>query len=160
MTWAMLDRELDHLVQAMLDCTYEKAHAIGTALDSVAGRCTLLKLLSNLYSPSNEWRDLLKQMLNHICNNLAPRRNRLVHDWWMESPKSDFAFKIDRRVKTQDVEDERQRFLYNVAETISVKDIDEFNDQTLGIILAITVAARDLRRAAQAKQQGPQEVSL
>lgn len=147
MGWAFVDRELNYLIQAMLDSTYDDAHAIGTSLDSVAGRCNLLRDLASMHAPSNEWRAQLRRLLSHVQGPMASKRNRIVHDHWIPSGTTDVAFKMNRQLKTEvDAKGEVKRIFYDTIEEMTLVEILMFNRDVLQAGIAISAAARDMRR--------------
>jgi len=147
MDWAFVDRELNYLIQAMLDSTYEDAHAIGTSLDSVAGRCNLLRDLASIHAPNKEWRAPLRRLLSHVQGPMASKRNRIVHDHWIPSGTSDVAFKMNRQLKTEvDAKGEVKRIFYDTVEEMSLVEIVGFNRDVLQAGIAISAAARDMRK--------------
>jgi hypothetical protein len=95
--WSRLDRELNHAIAAVLKIDLAQAACIATEMNDVAPRCRLLKTLIYTIEAPDDWRQTTSQLLNIIQNNLAPERNRLIHDYFGTSEEQ--IKKTDRRVR-------------------------------------------------------------
>lgn len=95
--WASLDRCANMLVEQILGCSEAQAVCLATQMEPVATRAKLLKNLAYTTAASNEWKAVLISLLNIIDGELAPKRNRVIHDAW------DFTAakpsQLDRRAK-------------------------------------------------------------
>jgi len=95
--WARLDRELNALLGAVLQCSDAQIACIATEMNDVAPRCRLLKTLVYTVDVPKLWREDVADLCNIISNEIGPSRNRYIHD--------NFGFvdealhKIDRRAK-------------------------------------------------------------
>lgn len=96
--YAKLELQLGGLIEALLKCSSEARRAIVDATGtSIATRCTLIKKLAHTIPFSDEWRDLLSDVLDKITNQIAPIRNRLVHDIWLDGQPKQLDFRIFER---------------------------------------------------------------
>lgn len=96
-TWAILDREINALLSAILKITDAQAACIATEMNDAAPRCRLLKTLSHTIPAPKEWKTALSDLTNVIMNDLSPSRNRYIHDQFGMSDEN--IVKFDRRVK-------------------------------------------------------------
>lgn len=94
--WAKVDREINHLLAAMLKITDEQVACIAHELDGVAARCRLIKTVALTFDNDREWRLALETLVNIISSDLGPKRNRYVHDLWID--RDEKMLKVDRRV--------------------------------------------------------------
>lgn len=95
--WAGLDKTANSLIRVALDCEERQAACIATQLDPVASRIRLLKTLIVTTGQSAEWMDEALRWLNMVDGQLAPKRNRIIHDDWDFDDATPQL--IDRRAK-------------------------------------------------------------
>ena len=136
--WGTLDRELSALVTTLLRVTDAQAACLNTELPDVASRCRLIKSLTYAYpNVPQTWRNDVGTLCNRISNDLGQKRNRYIHDVWVEDVSA--MKKIDRRakiIKPQSFKDPTLKF--NTEERLTVDDIDEL---AIKIIIASTAVA-------------------
>lgn len=86
-TYAILEgvvnRHIEFAVPCLPDARRVIVDASGTSLEN---RCNLLIKLCSLRNPGRQWFDDFEALLNRVKNELAPERNRLVHDEWVAGP--------------------------------------------------------------------------
>lgn len=95
MSWAALDRVIDDLFEPLLDCSAAQVASIVTNVDNISARCDILKRFLHLEPVGDEFREWLVAVLNRVSNELAPLRNRYIHDHW--SVKLDAIVRTDKR---------------------------------------------------------------
>jgi len=143
MFWAGLDRELNHLIGALLRITDEQAACIASEMNDVAPRCRLIKTLSYTVDVPQAWRDTLVELSNLICNDFAPRRNRFVHDLLVEG--GTVMTKTNRRTKIAKLESfGATQLLYDTVEDVTCHDIQELTIKTLMASARVATARFDL----------------
>lgn len=81
-TWATLDRHLTELISAYTGLSSSMTACVVAASDNIAPRCEILRLLAAESTPSPEWQSDFMMMVDIIRQQLAPLRNRFVHDYW------------------------------------------------------------------------------
>lgn len=81
-SWAVLDSYLDKILGALLRCTPDKISAITTSAGDVGQRCEMIKRLIVIENPGAAWRNWLIALITRASGELAPLRNRYVHDGW------------------------------------------------------------------------------
>lgn len=82
MVWASLDHALDDAIEQILDCSKAQARILSTQLDKITGRTKLIKQLLFTLDQEPEWIAKATELLNRIEIEVAPRRNRIIHDGW------------------------------------------------------------------------------
>lgn len=83
-TYANLEATINDLVEALLSCGQDARRAVVDATgNSIETRCNLILKLASIDPPSCQWFDDLEALLTRVRSELAPERNRLIHDVWM-----------------------------------------------------------------------------
>ena len=95
MSWAALEHAVDRLLEPLLDCDRGTAAAIASATDRLAARIDIIRRLLVHQELNGPWRDWIEKVLNRITNEVAPARNRCVHDRWRI--QRGLIMKIDKR---------------------------------------------------------------
>jgi hypothetical protein len=97
MDWSYLDREIDALLVPLLQCTPAEVSCIVSNVENVASRCEIVKRLLVLHLPSSDFREWLVALLDRIARELAPLRNRYIHDNWISRQMR--SVRVDKRAK-------------------------------------------------------------
>lgn len=82
MAWSVIDHYLDKLLERLVNAPADKISAITTSASDTSQRCEMIKRLIVIENPGTEWRDWLIGLINRISGELAPARNRFIHDSW------------------------------------------------------------------------------
>lgn len=114
MWYALLEARINHLIQCQLNATDQTGAAIASATgNSILPRCKLVMQLALERRVSDEWHARLETVLRKVEQEIAPERNRLVHDDWI--PLREEALQIDKRPKIKEgqlsIKTERRREL-------------------------------------------------
>ena len=80
--WAVINRQLNDLLGALTRATPAAVACITSSIDAVGSRCEMVRKLGYEDPISPEWAQLLDKTTIHIAQELAPRCNRYVHDYW------------------------------------------------------------------------------
>lgn len=95
--WAALDREISHLIGTILTISDDQMDCLATEMGDVAPRCRLLRNLVYTFECPEDYRRSVHRTLNIITKDLAPARNRFIHDRFGEEGQR--VLKIDQRMK-------------------------------------------------------------
>lgn len=83
-TFANLEFTLDTFLTSALKLSDDEARAIIKATGKFENRCTLLIELIYANCKDKEWAEALEEFINqNIKADIAPERNRLIHDAWI-----------------------------------------------------------------------------
>jgi hypothetical protein len=133
-TWAFLDRQLNDALTELLGCSAAQAACIANEATDVAERCRILKTLCYVDGPGGEWRETFERLLNRIENELAPLRNRYVHDYWKLTDEA--LERMDRRArlgKPQSFQEKQITF-----DTTHVTPHNEVGDFSVKVAIAMS----------------------
>lgn len=84
MTYASLEFSINRMIEYALRCSPDQRRAIVDASGArLETRCILLLKLVNINQPSHQFFQDLEETLNCISGEIAPLRNRLIHDPWV-----------------------------------------------------------------------------
>lgn len=148
MKWAILDRELNFLIGAMLGIKDQQMAAIATEMSDVAPRCRLIKSLLYTINVPREWRESLDEVCNIISNKLAPSRNRFVHDHYVEAENA--MSRIDRRTRISRAQSfQEPQLSHDQHIDVDGWDIDELTLKALSASARIATARFDLEYQAK-----------
>jgi hypothetical protein len=90
--WAWLEDTIGEAIETLtpldqLKVTDEQRKKIGrliSANDDIRDKIKMLRALALIRSWDPAWYEKLDTLLNHIDNDLRPRRNRFIHDQWFK----------------------------------------------------------------------------
>lgn len=107
--WAELNRNITNLTSVLIGRGPEVTACIFPGSENMKPRCETVKKLVALNPPgeTDEWREGLTSLMNHVLNNLAPRRNRYVHDEWLAGADSASRYDASARVEKEHASRER-----------------------------------------------------
>lgn len=148
MVWAALDNSADALLTELLQTTKERTLCISTKMERINGRLDIIKTLSMTYDMPSVWRDALNGTANQITNNLAPKRNRLVHDsWCFQGP---LPAQLDKRAKIARPQSRQSPALVTeIRSEVSAETIEALIDQISQATVALIGATIDLEKAKE-----------
>lgn len=95
--WAALDNELSYVIGITLNISDDQMGCLVTEMGDIAPRCRLMKNLIYTVECPTPYRKTVHKLLNYIGNELAPARNRFIHDRFGEDGNR--VVKSDRRMK-------------------------------------------------------------
>ena len=143
-TWAILDSEVDSLFAPLLECSEAQVASIVTNVDTLGTRCDILKRLITHAAPSPEYRKCIVGILNRVSGELAPLRNRYVHDKW--SITHEEIVKIDKRAKIGKPQSRADEVLsFNTEEVTPTELVDKLTSRVRLVFSALHWIAYDLR---------------
>jgi hypothetical protein len=83
-TYSSLELAINQYVETLLPCSHDARRAIVDASGvTLATRCELVLKLASLRDPPAIWFCDLEALLKRVRDELAPERNRLIHDVWL-----------------------------------------------------------------------------
>lgn len=83
-SYANLELTLNTFIEYLLSCTRDARRAIVDSTGaSIDNRCNLILKLASLDAIDDEWFEILDDLIVRVRQELAPERNRLVHDPWI-----------------------------------------------------------------------------
>lgn len=140
--WAGLDHRVDELFEPLLNCSEEKVACI--TVENIATRCEMLKKLLHTERLPSKWTAWVEGLLNRTANELAPLRNRFIHDSWGMS-KTGFL-RIDKRAKVGKVQSrQRPKLTYKTEHPTSVEDVYKLTMCVGTVSFALWAATHTLR---------------
>jgi hypothetical protein len=132
MSWAVLDSYMDKILGHLLSVEDAKVSAITTSAGDISQRCEIIKRLVVIENPGTAWRDWLIALVNRVSGELAPTRNRYIHDSWhihdlklirvekrgkvgKSQSRADVQFTYDTEHVTDPIEVEKLRLRVNLV---------------------------------------------
>lgn len=146
---ARLDYGVALLVQE-LSGVDEKTTACILANDQLAKRCETAKRLILLKVSHSDWRDDATKALDVIINEIAPRRNRYIHDGW--SFDAEGAQREDRSVKVSKTPHNGQTVTFNAKYSTPIDHLQEMIDVCEMAYTELTFIRRDYKVLKQTGQ--------
>lgn len=143
MTWAALDRTVDDLFEPILQCSAAQVASIITNIENISGRCDILKRLLVNDAPSEDYRVWLAGLLGRVSGELAPLRNRYVHDHWTVTNLE--IVRLDKRAKIAKPQSrERDTLLFDTRHVTDPDDIDKLTARITLVLAMLAFAEYDL----------------
>ncbi len=100
--FAILEFYLDLLIQALLDGDASLRRVLCQSIGQIGNRCDFAIKLLYAVPIEAARRDEIEVLINEIRTDLAPNRNRLIHDVWIGgehlSTPSSHPFQVDERI--------------------------------------------------------------
>jgi hypothetical protein len=144
MAWATLDGLIEALFEPLLACTPLQVSSILTNMDSIPSKCEVAKRLITNELPAGEYRDWVIAILARIVSEIAPLRNRYVHDHWEIS--QDGTVRIDKRAKIGKPQAHQATTLtFNSKHVAAPGEVDALRDKIGLMIVIISDVGRNLR---------------
>jgi hypothetical protein len=144
MAWAALDMMLDDLFEPMLRCSPGEVASIITNVENISGRCDILKRLLTIEAPSETYRTWLIGLLNRVSTELAPLRNRYIHDRWVVTHEK--TVRTDKRAKIQKAQSfQTERLLFDTEHVTVPTEVDKLTQRTTLVLAMLSFAEHDLR---------------
>jgi hypothetical protein len=144
MAWAVLDSYVDNVLEPLLECSEAQVACIVTNIDNISGRCEVIKRLLTHSAPSPEYRKWLIAVLTRVSGELAPLRNRYVHDNWSISHEQ--VVKIDKRAKIGKPQARKDEvLLFDTEEVTPTELVDKLRNKVTLVFMMLYWAAYDLR---------------
>jgi hypothetical protein len=142
--WAIVDRQLNDLLGALLGSSPTATACLASTVDAVGARCDIMRRLIHEDPLTEEWVTLCTKMLVTVSDDLAARRNRYVHDYW--SLTEGTLVRLDRRVIAKRPQSRQPVKLSFDSEHATPPDAIERLTEEIGqMVFLLHVAARDVR---------------
>ncbi len=141
--WGHLDVAVSKMFEPLLDCSEMQVACI--LVENIASRCEMLKKLLHVEDLPPDWLGWVVGLLDRSANELAPQRNRLMHDlWWFESGT---AVRTDQRAKVARTQSFQNATLsYNTKHLVTNDEIMRLHGRIYTVFTAICVANINLHR--------------
>lgn len=144
-SWAALDHALDPLFTHLLQCSEKQVACFAANIEQVGLRCEILKRLLIVEAPSQNWREWLTAILDRVSGELAPIRNRCIHDAW--SRKDGKMTRTDRRLQIGKSQSRQpDTLIYNTEHVMPADQVERLLRQVEAVTGALEGANRDLRK--------------
>jgi hypothetical protein len=109
----------------------------------VAPRCEIIKRLLMIEAPSVEWRECCNSLLQRVSGEVAPLRNRYVHDHWSLEPEG--LVRTDKRGKIGRPQSHQpEAFLFNTEHVTDPLILERFNAKVQMVMTGLAFAELDL----------------
>jgi hypothetical protein len=140
--WAALDKSIDDMFPLLLGCS--EAHAACILAEKIGTRCEQLKKLLHLSNLDHDWTEWACALLARASGELAPLRNRYVHDLWQIQPK---PVRLDRRAKIRKPQShQKAEFAFNTEYPTGYKELERLSTCISTVSTALGVATESLQR--------------
>jgi hypothetical protein len=144
MAWATLDRMLDPLICQHMRCSQSQVACFAADMDRVSTRCDVLKKLLTIESPSPQWRDWIFLILDRISGEIAPLRNRVIHDHWQRERGQ--MMRTDRRASIKKPQaGQPEQLIYDAKYAMPTDEIEKLRLRIEVLINPVSRAEQDLR---------------
>lgn len=145
MTWAALDRTLDRLFEPILRCEPSEVASILTNIENISSRCDILIRLLVNDAPGKEYRTWLTALIRRVSGELAPLRNRYVHDHWEVSDVQIIG--TDKRAKIGKAQSRLPETLsFDTRHVTNPEDVDKLTARITAVLVGLAFAEIDLRQ--------------
>lgn len=142
--WSYLDRKVDALMVPLLQCSQAQVAAIVANIENLSSRCEIIKRLAVLDSPSPKFRDWLIPLLDRVSGELAPRRNRYLHDNWVSFAAN--IYRVDKRAKiVKGQSREPPELIHDAFVPTTAEEVDRLTFTVTAVVGALDYAARTLQ---------------
>lgn len=143
MTWAALDHMVDALFAPLLQCSKGQVASVVTNVENLSSRCEILKRLIHLEAPSDQWREWFVALLDRVSNELAPLRNRYIHDYW--DVKITGITRLDKRAKIGKPQSREAPILtFNTKHVTDPQEVAKLNQRCVAVLVGLSVAGQNL----------------
>lgn len=139
MAWAALDCLLDDLFEPLLECSTSQVASLMTNVESIGSRCEMLKRLAICEIPESEYRSWLIAVLERVRSELAPLRNRYIHDRWSVNDQE--IVRTDKRAKVRKDQGIRPASLsYDTKHVADPMEVDRFTHRVHIVMTGLSFA--------------------
>lgn len=158
MWWAILDRTIDLCLQPLIRLTPSQTASLVTSIENISARCDVVKRLALLESPNADWTAWFVQLLERVSGEIAPLRNRYVHDDWnLNDPIK--PLKINKRAYVAKAGAHQQKTVsFGQTEHVSTEKVEKLTLRIAALYDALNVAVQNLvdwRRTGSPLQVDP-----
>jgi hypothetical protein len=84
--WSYLELDLTLFLHDLCGISNAQVNNVLLGIIDLREKIKALTALGFAMRPNDEWYALLSKSLNYIDSDLRPKRNRLVHDFWVNMP--------------------------------------------------------------------------
>jgi hypothetical protein len=142
-SWAALDHAIDELLEPLLNRDRQIIACISSSLDKLGPRVEISKRLIVHEGLSEQWQDWFSDIFSRITDEIAPLRNRYVHDRWRM--KRGEMLRIDSRAVVKRVQAHQPKTLVlDAVHVTPVDEVDRLRANVETVTYAINIASYDL----------------
>jgi len=118
--WGKLEMQLDILLVGLLDCEVETMAAILPNM-KMREKINTIRILAHQKKPSQDWYRKLDKNLSEIDTKIRLRRNRLIHDYWLDSDEK--ILQVQMLAKVIKPQSRQTQVIYDRVTETSVGEI-------------------------------------
>jgi hypothetical protein len=135
---ATLDHVITIFMERLLEIDETSAACVAASASDLSQRCEIVRRLVFLKAPSDDWRECVTGLINVIQNEVAPRRNRFVHDDW--AVRENEMVRHDRRIKIQRPQSHQPAQLIHLTKNVApVSEITEITGVVVNLMVHLTM---------------------
>jgi hypothetical protein len=143
LSWAGLDSAVNRLFEPLLKCSSAQIGCI--VPENVRLRCEALKRLLHIEPLPDPLVSFAVGLLDRASGELAPLRNRLIHDGW--SITKDQTTRIDRRAKLGKPQSRRRiRVVHDTKHPTQLEEINRVSERISTVQIALSALIHVLQR--------------
>lgn len=144
-TWAVIDRQIDTLIGELLPAPMDKVASITTNMDTISARCEVAKRLIVLEYPHPQFRDWVLGLLQRVSGEIAPLRNRYVHDAWQI--KEGVLLRHDKRASVKKPQAHQEPVLvFDISHVTDPGEVGRLDECARFVMTGLALAIQDLER--------------
>jgi hypothetical protein len=148
--WAVLDRTVDGIFKPMLNCSDAQVASIVTNIENISSRCDILKRLITDSKVPRAYAEWVIALLHRVSGELAPLRNRYVHDSWDITHEE--VTKIDKRAKITKAQSRQpDQLLFDTKDVTPTTEVDKLIAKVTLVMAMLSFARFDLAHWQQTK---------
>ncbi len=140
---AGLDVVIDKLFEPLLNCT--RAEVASIVPENFDARSAMLKRLLTINEIDDAWQNWIVALLNRVATELAPNRNRVIHDAW-QVENGRFRRTQRRAIVGKAQAREPKSLLVDPETEVPLESIDKLITCTGTVSEALKVAVAALRQ--------------
>lgn len=151
-SWSVVDRQLNDLLAAFTKASPAAVACITSSIDAVGSRCEMLRKLGYEDAVGDEWSTAFDKLMVRLSQDLAPQRNRYVHDYWS---MTDGALRVlDRRARVgRGQSRESAKLTYDAEGVVPVDAVDRLCEEVGQMAFMLHAALRDVRDWRRSRQR-------
>ena len=154
MSWAALDYAIDRLFDPLLGCDKAVTASLTSSMEKMEARIAAIRRILVQEGISKAWSNWIDGLFRRILDEIAPIRNRYVHDRWQM--KRGELQKIDKRASSKKLQAfQSNQLIFDTTKAIPTKDVDRLREYIDTVLWAIEIAAMDLEEWRTTKQMRP-----
>jgi hypothetical protein len=144
-SWAALDNAVDSLFEPLLSCDRGTAASVAAGMDKLEARIGIIRRLLIHQKLDGPWRDWVEGLFKRILEELAPLRNRYVHDQW--TLRKGEPLKIDKRARVLKPQSRQpDQLIFDASNVTPTEAVDRLRAYVDTVLFALEFASGDLKR--------------